>query len=83
MDSRVAAPIDERAKKAGLAFGLGVGWFMGIYQMLVGAHFLSHTVTTMILAWIFTLSFALILRVPGPEDRVAPERTRLVVKNAG
>jgi membrane-associated PAP2 superfamily phosphatase len=54
----------ERAKKAGLALGLSAGWLMGIYQMLVGAHFLSHTVITMILAWIFTLSFALMLRVP-------------------
>ena len=73
---------DERAKKVGLAFGLGAGWFMGIYQMLVGAHFLSHTVTTMILAWILTLSFALILRVPSLEHCGAPERNRLVVENA-
>ena len=56
---------NERAKKAGLTLGLGVGWLMGVYQMLVGAHFLSHTVTTMILAWILTLSVALILCVPN------------------
>ena len=73
---------NERAKKAGLALGLGAGWFMGAYQMLVGAHFLSHTVTTMILGWILTLSVALILRVPGLENCSASRPTRLPAKNA-
>lgn len=44
---------EKRAwRAAGLSLGLGMGWLMGGYQMLVGAHFLSDTVTTMILAWI-------------------------------
>lgn len=73
---------NERAKKAGLVLGLGAGWLMGFYQMLVGAHFLSHTVTTMILAWILTLSVALILRVPGLENCSASRPTRLPAKNA-
>ncbi len=51
-------------KKGGLFVGLGLGWAMGLYQMLNGAHFLSHTLVTMILAWIFTLSFAGLLRLP-------------------
>jgi membrane-associated PAP2 superfamily phosphatase len=31
---------------------MAMGWIMGLYQMLKGAHYLSHTVTTMLLAWI-------------------------------
>jgi len=40
------------ARKAGLACGLAAGWTVGIYQMLKGAHYLSHTVVTMIVAWL-------------------------------
>ena len=40
----------RRGRWFGFATGLTVGWAMGIYQMLKGAHFLSHTVTTMLLA---------------------------------
>lgn len=40
-------------------FALGgamiVGWSMGIYKMLVGDHFFSHTLITMILAWLLIL----------------------------
>jgi membrane-associated PAP2 superfamily phosphatase len=49
-------------KLGGLALGLGVGWWMGGYQMLKGAHYLSHTVTTMLLAWIVLLAWRRILR---------------------
>ncbi len=42
----------RRAKMLGLASGLVLGWAMGLYQMLKGAHYLSHTVVTMLLAWI-------------------------------
>jgi membrane-associated PAP2 superfamily phosphatase len=48
-------------KLGGLALGLGVGWWMGGYQMLKGAHYLSHTVTTMLLAWIVLLAWRRIL----------------------
>jgi len=53
-------------KLGGLALGLGVGWWMGGYQMLKGAHYLSHTVTTMMLAWIVVLAWRRILR-PAPD----------------
>ncbi len=53
-------------KYGGLALGLGVGWLMGGYQMLKGAHYLSHTVTTMLLAWIVLLAWRRILR-PAPD----------------
>ena len=32
-----------------------IGWSMGIYKMLIGDHFLSHTTITMILAWLLIL----------------------------
>lgn len=34
---------------------LTTGWSMGLYKMLTGDHFLSHTVITMILAWLTIL----------------------------
>lgn len=41
-----------RQKLIAMSCALGVGWTMGLYQMLKGAHFFSHTLATMILAWI-------------------------------
>lgn len=49
-------------KTGGLALGLGLGWWMGGYQMLKGAHYLSHTVTTMLLAWIVLFTWRRVLR---------------------
>ncbi|MBL9214277.1 MAG: phosphatase PAP2 family protein [Opitutaceae bacterium] len=43
--------------------GLGLGWWMGGYQMLKGAHYLSHTVTTMLLAGMTILVWRKVLRV--------------------
>jgi membrane-associated PAP2 superfamily phosphatase len=40
---------------AGLAFGMATGWIVGIYQMLKGVHYLSHTITTMFLVWTIIL----------------------------
>jgi membrane-associated PAP2 superfamily phosphatase len=54
----------------GLALGLGVGWWMGGYQMLKGAHYLSHTLTTMLLAWIVLLAWRRIVR-PAPDAPAA------------
>lgn len=34
-----------------LTAALGLGWTMGLYQMMRGEHFLSHTVMSMLLAW--------------------------------
>lgn len=49
-------------KLGGLALGLGAGWWMGGYQMLKGAHYLSHTVVTMLVAWILMLVWRRIVR---------------------
>jgi membrane-associated PAP2 superfamily phosphatase len=35
---------------------------MGGYQMLKGAHYLSHTLTTMLVAWIILLLWRRVLR---------------------
>lgn len=43
----------RRRQRLGLAVGLLTGWTMGAYQMLKGAHFLSHTVITMLVALLF------------------------------
>ncbi len=52
---------DKRWRQAVVALGLGLGWWMGGYQMLKGAHFLSHTLVTMFLAWIVVLLWRQVL----------------------
>jgi membrane-associated PAP2 superfamily phosphatase len=39
----------------GLGFGLAAGWIVGLYQMLKGVHYLSHTIVTMFLVWMIIL----------------------------
>ncbi|MGB5867744.1 MAG: phosphatase PAP2 family protein [Arcobacteraceae bacterium] len=39
-----------------------IGWSMGIYKMLIGDHFFSHTVITMILAWLIILILVFFIR---------------------
>jgi len=45
----------RRNKILAIVGGLTIGWSMGLYKMLIGDHFLSHTVITMILAWLIIL----------------------------
>ncbi|RXI28678.1 phosphatase PAP2 family protein [Aliarcobacter trophiarum] len=45
----------RRAKNIALLFGVIAGVLTGGYKMLVGHHFLSHTLATMILAWLVIL----------------------------
>jgi membrane-associated PAP2 superfamily phosphatase len=45
----------EKNKIIALIFALVIGWSMGIYKMLMGHHYLSHTVITMILSWLLIL----------------------------
>jgi membrane-associated PAP2 superfamily phosphatase len=35
-----------------------IAWNIGLYKMLIGDHFLSHTIVTMILAWLLILIIA-------------------------
>lgn len=46
----------RRGRALGLAAGVVAGGTMGAYQMMKGAHYLSHTVFTLLaIAWIFLL----------------------------
>jgi membrane-associated PAP2 superfamily phosphatase len=58
-------------KFGALALGLGLGWWMGGYQMLKGAHYLSHTIVTMLLAWIAVLAWRRAVR-PAPDELPSP-----------
>ncbi|WP_191601100.1 phosphatase PAP2 family protein [Marinomonas algicola] len=40
---------------------LTIGWLMGGYKMLIGHHFLSHTLVSMIFSWLMAYSIALLL----------------------
>ncbi len=56
----------RRQVAAGISIGLLAGSSMGIYQMLRGAHFLSHTLVTALTCWIVFLLWRQVLsrRVP-------------------
>jgi membrane-associated PAP2 superfamily phosphatase len=60
------------AARVGLGIGLAAGWAMGLYQMLKGAHFLSHTVVTMLVAWIVVEGVALMML----RQEIAPDAAR-------
>ncbi|WP_438479144.1 phosphatase PAP2 family protein [Oleiharenicola lentus] len=51
----------RRWRKSAVWLGLSLGWWMGGYQMLKGAHYLSHTVTTMLVAWVVVASWRAVL----------------------
>lgn len=56
----------RRWRNAVIALAIGLGWWTGGYQMLKGAHYLSHTITTMLMAWIVVCLWRRALRVPLP-----------------
>ena len=60
----------RRWRAGAIALGLGVGWIMGLYQMFKGAHYLSHTVTTMLLCWIVAVFGCRVLK--ADLGRLAP-----------
>lgn len=39
-------------------FALIIGWAMGAYKILIGDHFLSHTIVTMLISWLIILIIA-------------------------
>ena len=45
----------RRNRRLAVAFALTVGWVTGFYKMLIGDHFLSHTIVSMLLAWLIIL----------------------------
>jgi membrane-associated PAP2 superfamily phosphatase len=46
----------------GLVLGLGVGCWMGFYQVARGEHFLSHTLATAALAWLLCAGLAWLMK---------------------
>lgn len=47
-----------RNRWIGFGAGMALGWVLGIYKMLIGDHFLSHTLVTMSLAWLVSIAMA-------------------------
>lgn len=52
----------KRNKIIAVSSALGLGWITGIYKMLIGDHFLSHTIVSMLLAWLIILVIAKVFR---------------------
>ena len=55
----------KRNRLIGLGVGLVAGWSTGLYKMIIGDHFLSHTVLTMIIAWLVILLIVKITSIFG------------------
>ena len=53
----------KKQKNRFIALGIAftIGWSMGIYKMFIGDHFLSHTLITMLLAWLIILFITLFI----------------------
>jgi len=45
-------PGSWRRRRYALLFGLVAGWTTGLYKMVIGDHYLSHTVVSMLMAWL-------------------------------
>lgn len=71
-----------RNRRRALYAALAVGWAMGAYKIAIGDHFLSHTVASMLFAWLGVCAIALAesslgqwLRQPeGAIDRQIPRQ---------
>ncbi len=50
-------------KKRAIYMAMMVGWSMGLYKMFIGDHYLSHTIVTMLLAWLIVLIVAKFVKV--------------------
>jgi membrane-associated PAP2 superfamily phosphatase len=58
---------DPQRRIRGLVIGLVAGVWMGGYQIARGEHLLSHTIVTMVLAWVITLILARWLKPESQE----------------
>lgn len=67
-------PKTQRRKRQALAFAIIIGWIMGGYKMLLGHHFLSHTMMTMLLSWLVINCVAL-MATPHAACRKSAEIT--------
>ncbi len=60
----------RRTRGLCIAAGLTIGGIMGIYQMLKGAHYLSHTVISALACWIVFLLIRRCFRVLGLPSKI-------------
>ena len=51
----------KRKKYIAIITVLIIAWSMGIYKMLIGDHFLSHTIITMLISWLIILTIRRII----------------------
>lgn len=59
----------RRNRWIGFGIGMTLGWTLGLYKMLIGDHFLSHTLASMCLAWLVSvLVGACIVRLSKRKD---------------
>jgi len=47
--------LSPNKKKVSLVSAIGLGWITGSYKMIIGDHFFSHTLMTMVLSWLIIL----------------------------
>lgn len=59
-------------RKRSFAPGLAAGWIMGLYQMLRGAHFLSHTLASMFVGLMIASALAWAFKI-SPQSSEAPD----------
>ena len=52
----------RKNKKRAIVLAMVVGWSMGLYKMMIGDHYLSHTIVTMLLAWLIVIIIAKTLK---------------------
>ena len=57
----------KRNRFIALGISLVIAWSMGIYKMLIGDHFFSHTVITMVLAWFIILLIVKLVNKFSPD----------------
>ncbi|MBF0182314.1 MAG: phosphatase PAP2 family protein [Magnetococcales bacterium] len=55
----------KKHRLLGLGSGIALGWVLGIYQMLKGAHFFSHVMVSMIVAWMLIEAIHALLESSG------------------
>ena len=54
-------PKTRRRRRQMLGFALAAGWAMGSYKMLLGHHFFSHTLISMLVCWLVVNCIALMV----------------------
>ncbi len=61
------APSLRRRRGAIIIVVMALGWAMGCYKMIIGDHFLSHTVVLMMLAWAMSAGLAWVFFKKGEQ----------------